>query len=92
MPLLWIESNTFSDNSQVMEYIANVVALLLRIRDQHGVRMVNLFCGLPFHMVPLLAANLLHVVENVNFMEYRYDLKGTTSSFGEMYEMVPIKV
>ncbi|MDA3898209.1 MAG: SUMF1/EgtB/PvdO family nonheme iron enzyme [Desulfobacteraceae bacterium] len=92
LPLLWVKSDRFTDNSQVMDYIADVVALLLRLREQHGVRTINLFCGLPFHIIPLLAANLLHVVDNINFMEYRRDLQGTSAGPGEMYEALPIKI
>jgi hypothetical protein len=87
-PLIWIKSGIFSDSLQVMEYIADVVALLDRYRDQHGVRTVYLYCGLPFHMIPLLAANLLHVIENIYFMEYRRDLQGKEAPVHESYAKI----
>ena len=73
VPLKWVKSDHFETSEEVMEYIANVVALLGRLRTEHGMRKVYLYCGLPFHMVPLLAANLLNVVETIIFMEYRRD-------------------
>ena len=91
-PLFWVESGRFNENSQVMVYIADVVALLLRLREKHGVKTIDLFCGLPFNVIPLLAADLLHVVDKINFMEYRRDLKGTAAGLGEMYVSLPINI
>jgi TIR domain len=85
-PLVWVQSQLFTANDQVMQYIADVVALLIRLREEHLVRRVDLYCGLPFHVVPLLAANLLHVVENVYFMEYRRDLQGKNPAPGDIYK------
>jgi hypothetical protein len=87
--LVWVENGHFEESSQVMSYIADVVALLTRLRDQQGLNTVHLYCGLPFPMVPLLAANLLHVVPNVVFMEYRSDLQGKGAPPGEMYVALP---
>ncbi len=81
----WVKHDHFDSNEQVMAYITDVVALLIRLRSEHGVRTIHLFCTLPFHVLPLLGANLLHVMESVIFMEYRRDLQGTGSDVGEMY-------
>jgi hypothetical protein len=75
-PLIWVQSVWFTDSDQAMAYIADVVALLTRLRAEHSVRTVRLFNALPIHVVPLLAANLLHEVDNLVFMEYRRDLQG----------------
>ena len=68
--LVWIESGDFENSEEVMNYIADVVAVLQKYKDNNGVHSIQLFCTLPFHMIPLLSANLLHVVRNVIFMEY----------------------
>ncbi len=82
---IWLKDETFDTNEQLMGYVKNVVALLLRIHTENGVRRVYLFCGLPDNVLPLLAANLVHVMDNVVFMEYRKDLQGKEASAGEMY-------
>jgi len=82
---IWIKHENFDSNDQVMSYVENVVALLLRIHIENGVRRVYLFCGLPDNVFPLLAANLGHVMDNVVFMEYRKDLQGKEASAEEMY-------
>jgi len=84
-PPVWIKHDCFSNDNQVMNHIANVVALLTRFRNDHGANTVYLYCSLPFNVVPLLAANLLHVMDTVIFMEYRYDLKGTQAPPQDMY-------
>jgi hypothetical protein len=53
-----------------------VVALLTHIKSNQIVRKVFLYCGFAFHVVPLLAANLLIVMDNIILMEYRRDLQG----------------
>jgi hypothetical protein len=90
-PLVWVKHEHFDDNQQVMSYISDIVALLMHLNTKYGVRTIYLFCGLPFHVVPLLAANLLHVVEEVTFMEYRRDLQGTEMPPGEMYVALQTK-
>lgn len=88
-PLVWVKNDLFSKSEQVMSYIADIVALLMRLRDKNHISTVNLFCGLPFNVLPLLSANLLHVVENIIFMEYRRDLQGKNPTPGEIY--IPLK-
>jgi hypothetical protein len=51
---------------------------------------VHLYCGLPFHVIPLLAANLLHVIDNVIFMEFRRDLQDTSAADEDMYVALSI--
>lgn len=85
----WVKHDHFTSNDQVMNYVADIVALLMRLKNEHGVRTLYLFCSLPFHVVPLLAANLLHVMENIVFMEYRRDLQGKGAGTGEMYVPLP---
>src|SRR5262249_31607412 len=85
LPLVWVENSVFKDSPQVMSYIADVVALLKRLRRENQTRTVYLFNGLPFHVIPLLAANLLYVVENIVFMEYRRDLEGSNPRVEDTY-------
>jgi len=83
----WVAHGQFTDNNQVMDYITDIVALLLRLK-RDGVRTIYLFSSLPFNVLPLLGANLLHVV-NVVFMEYRKDLQGKKAGVGKMYVPLP---
>ncbi len=84
-----VEHDRFTSSEQVMSYIADIVALLLRLKREHRVCTIYLFCALPFHVLPLLGANLLHVMDTVVFMEYRRDLQGRGADAGEMY--TPLK-
>lgn len=79
-------ANVLTDSEQVMSYIADVVALLQRQRIERGVRKINLYTTLPFHAVPLLAANLHpYVAARVKFMEFRSDLREQSPSAIETY-------
>jgi hypothetical protein len=89
-PLVWVQSGQFNSSDDAMSYIADVVALLTRLKDQHRVRKVFLYCGLPFALVPLLAANLLNVMDNIVFMEYRRDLQGTDARPEDLYIPLPM--
>ena len=75
MPLIWVKHNKFEENDEVMTYVRNIVALLTRLKTEHNTQTVYLFCGLPFHVIPILSANLLHTIDEIVFMEYRKDLK-----------------
>lgn len=78
-----------SNSVQVMIYIANVVALLQRLRSERGLRTVNLYTSLPFHAIPLLASNLHpHVVDSVRFMEFRSDLREQSPTAAESYSQL----
>ncbi|HYL98596.1 MAG TPA: hypothetical protein VEZ90_06545, partial [Blastocatellia bacterium] len=85
----WVKSGMFEKSEQVMSYIADVVALLMRLKGEHKLQTVYLYCGLPFSVVPLLAANLRYVVPNLVFMEYRSDLQDRGAAPGEMYVALP---
>ncbi|MGD2088751.1 MAG: toll/interleukin-1 receptor domain-containing protein [Candidatus Aminicenantes bacterium] len=84
-PLKWVKSGRFKNSEEAMQYIANVVALLDKLRSEHRIRKIYLYLGLPFHMIPLLAANLLHVIETIVFMEYRRDLQGMNEPINQIY-------
>ncbi|MDH3349402.1 MAG: hypothetical protein OEM02_15050, partial [Desulfobulbaceae bacterium] len=85
--LLWVENGTFNDNQEAMQYVADVVALLLKIKKDAGVRTVYLFCGLPFILLPILSANLHHVMNRVFFMEHGKDLQESSMSTRDMYSV-----
>ncbi len=84
-PLVWVKSDWFTDSDQAMAYIADVVALLSRLRAEHSVQTICLYNALPVSVMPLLAANLLHAVDNIVFMEHRRDLQGKNPSASETY-------
>jgi hypothetical protein len=84
-PLIWIKSGWFNNSTEAMAYISDVVALLTRVRRDHGVHTVRLFNTLPIHVAPLLAANLLHETDNLVFMEYRRDLQERNPPPGDTY-------
>jgi hypothetical protein len=85
-PMFWVKHDYFKSNKQVMSYISDIVALLKSLKSEHEeLSTIYLYCGLPFSVIPLLAANLLHVAENIIFMEYRRDLQGKGAAAGEMY-------
>jgi hypothetical protein len=78
-----------TESSQVMNYIADVVALLQRYRIERGVR--TLYTTLSFHAVPLLAANLHpYVVDRVRFMEYRSDLREQNPTAIDTYSQLSL--
>ncbi|PIE35709.1 hypothetical protein CSA56_03070 [candidate division KSB3 bacterium] len=69
------EYDRFENSDQVMAVIKNAVALLERFRREHKTQTVELYCELPFHAVPLFAANLTgHALPSIKFMEFRRDL------------------
>jgi hypothetical protein len=70
---VWVESEAFADSQQAMRFVTDVVALLARLKREHGTKQVRLFLDLPFGVTPLLAANLLHAMDKVALMEYRRD-------------------
>lgn len=89
-PPIWVANGRFKDNQAVMDYLKDVIALLLRLNKDHGIRKIYLFCGLPFSVIPLLAANLLYVVDNLVFMEYRKDLPKTDAVEKRRYLRLPM--
>ncbi len=84
---VWVESPWFSDSAQAMNFIADVIALLSRLRCAHGLRSLRLFLDLPFGVTPLLAANLLYAAGStvkLELMEFRRYLQGT-GKVSELY-------
>jgi hypothetical protein len=85
-PMVWVKHDYFKSNKQIMSYISDIVALLKSLTSEHKeLSTIYLYCGLPFSVIPLLAANLLHVAGNIIFMEYRRDLQGKGAAAGEIY-------
>lgn len=89
--VVWVNHGKFESSEDVMDYTKNVVALLIRLGQVHGVRSVRIFLDLPFHAVPLLAANLLNIVDNIVFMENRKDLQGSQAAPEEMYAPLSVR-
>lgn len=69
-PSVWVSHDRISTNDDAWKYIENTIALIMRLKKEHGVRVINLFTSLPFHILPILSANLLHVVDDIQFMEF----------------------
>ena len=82
---IWVESEQFKDSQQAMRFVADVVALLTRLKIEHGMNQVLLFIDLPFGVAPLLAANLLHVAGSFTLMEFRKDFSAGGSAADQKY-------
>ncbi len=91
IPGIWLENRMFKTKEEVMSYISDVVALLQQMRQQHDIKNIRLYTGLPFNVLPLLAANLLHVVHKIEFMEFRKDLQEDPKSNENLYTPLLIK-
>lgn len=86
----YMSADTFVGSVSVMRCIQDVVAVLSRFQSQHGTRQLRFYCDLPVNVVPLVAANLTHVIDNVAFMEYRRDLQHKNAPAGAMYTHLPM--
>ena len=84
-PVVWVKNDTFTGNDQVRNYIADIIALLLRLGAENGTRTIYLYSGLPFNVLTLLSSSFHHVVDKVVFMEYRRDLQDGDYSADDMY-------
>jgi hypothetical protein len=91
LPLVFVETGMFNTSEEVLKFVRDVVALLQRLREHHGTTIIRFYCGLPFHVLPLLTANLTHTTNTIEFMEYRRDLQGQECSPKEMYVHLPMK-
>lgn len=79
-PMVFVKTpRSILRSDQAMSLVADVVALLQRLSHTHGCQRIRLFTALPFHFLPLLAANLVNVMDQVVFMEDRKDLRSTRS-------------
>jgi len=75
-PSVWVAHGNFNTDGQVWDYLKDVIALIQRLRKENGLTSIRLFTSLPFHVLPLLGANLLHVVEDITFMELHRSKQG----------------
>lgn len=92
LPLVFIQTEFFNNSEEVMALVRDVVALLQRLREQNGTTTIRLYCNLPFNVVPLLSANLTyHVMNTIEFMEFRGDLQAQGRSPQDMYVHLPMK-
>ena len=90
-PCIWIDNGDFETNTQVMDYVSDVVALLVRLKKEHKIKIIYLYTSLPFAVLPILSANLLHVIDKIIFMEFRKDLQEKYSGNEKMYIPLSIK-
>jgi hypothetical protein len=91
IPGLWVVNREFKKSDEVMAYVKDVVALLQQHRQKHGFTEICLYTGLPFNVLPILAANLLHVVHKIEFMEFRKDMQENLTGKEELYTQLSIK-
>ncbi|MBL8191786.1 MAG: toll/interleukin-1 receptor domain-containing protein [Acidobacteria bacterium] len=85
---IWVKGVEFSNSEQTMNYVADVVALLARLKRENGLNRVRMFIDLPFAVTPLLAANLLYAAPNIEIMEFRKDLLNKGAQPEELYFQV----
>ena len=85
LPLVWVPTGIYNESKEVMDFAADLVALLLRLKSENDLETIQLFTDLPFHALPLLAANLRYAVRNIWLMEYRKDLERHHPADGELY-------
>ncbi|MGA7937231.1 MAG: hypothetical protein WCA35_27010, partial [Kovacikia sp.] len=71
LTLFWIETDTISDSEQAMQLVADIVATMKRLYQDHGVRELLLFWGTANHVALLAAANLTsqHALPKIKYME-----------------------
>ncbi|HQR35004.1 MAG TPA: toll/interleukin-1 receptor domain-containing protein [Blastocatellia bacterium] len=86
---VWVKGVEFSNSEQAMNYVADVVALLARLKRENGLNRVRLFIDLPFAVTPLLAANLLYAAPKIEVMEFRKDLLSKGFLAEDLYFEVP---
>jgi hypothetical protein len=71
MPLYWIESGHINNSEQAMQLVADIVASISHLRQNHGVEELVLFWTTANHVALLAAANLTtHVIPKIKFMEW----------------------
>jgi TIR domain/SMODS-associated and fused to various effectors sensor domain len=71
IPLFWIESGHISDSNQAMSLVADIVASIQNLRQNHGVQEIVLFWTTANQVALLAAANLTtHVIPRIKFMEW----------------------
>jgi hypothetical protein len=71
MPLYWIESGHINNSEQAMQLVADIVASISHLRQNHGVEELVLFWTTANHVALLAAANLtIHVIPKIKFMEW----------------------
>lgn len=69
-PLFWIESGHISNSEEAMKLVADIVASVQHLRQNHGVQELVLFWTTANHVALLAAANLTtHVIPKIKFME-----------------------
>ncbi|MCX6581899.1 MAG: toll/interleukin-1 receptor domain-containing protein [Candidatus Aminicenantes bacterium] len=99
----WLDINMMSPGIsltlQLKEAIHNQTAIALFLSKKAAsskwvqeelTEAIRLYCDLPFNVIPILSANLVHVMDNVEFMEYRRDLLGKNPGPQDMYTSLPM--
>ena len=87
VPLVWLPCGYFDGDDDVRRYLADVVALLERLRRDHGVRALDLYCALPSSVVPLLASQLSGLID-ITYWEFRRDIQGASFPDDGLYSPV----
>lgn len=88
-PVAWVRSPERLESSELLQaLIADVTALLRRLKKDYGCRKAYLILDLPFPAVPILAAHLHpYVLESLELLEFRGDTmsaKGSANSYAPL--------
>lgn len=90
LPLVYVKSREYGKSEDVMNLVKDIVALLKRLKIENRTCLIRLYCDLPFNVVPILAANLIHTIDKFEFMEYRRDLQDKRPPAKDKYTHIPI--
>jgi len=90
IPFTPIIVGTFTTSDDVKQMVQQVLDVVQGLRKYHNTTRIQLFCALPFNVVPFLAANLVNVQVTVDYMEFRKDVKEQGGAVAGIYELLPM--
>lgn len=88
--VLWIRTGQIEDSASAMSLVRDVVAAVGALAGHRGTRHIRVFTALPFHVLPLISANLKHAVQRMTFMEYHRSAADLGAAPSELY--VPLEM
>lgn len=68
---VWVETGMVADSASLQGLIADVIALLERLKRERSTSHARIYTTLPFHALPILAAGLTYSEMRVTHMEER---------------------
>jgi hypothetical protein len=94
-PLEKIEHDEGMEQGQVLQLIADAIAMIQAWQKERGTEHVRLFCDLPFGAMALLGGHLVNKLDGcITYMEYRKDLQNRRPAprQGQWYVALPMRV